>query len=358
MKDHKNLNNNKMPKKNNSDVKKENLSSYSTKKNKFIGLVIDSDTDSDTDSDSDTNSHKTSKIIEKKVVEQVKKNNTDEIKDNINNLPYIKTQEQIDEDSKIPYDATSGYTVIGKKNTNNAPCEPLEPMREINLPKKERNQYDWTTNDNKKHHRAFNKKAIIEKELFEHDENVNYGDDLYLPSQWDIYCHKKSISDWTKDSYSHIYQVDSIGTFCRFFNNFNNLDKLTYDFFIMKDKILPIWEDNANRNGGICSILLNSIFDKQTKTDVGSEMMLSICLLLMNGSLLQDNNKINGISYSLRARNTVLIKIWYNNCKFDMKEQLPFSLFEYFEGKINGGSRNDSISKHISIRFSNIEPMN
>ena len=319
MKDYKILNDNKMPKKSISVPKN---SAPIVKKNKFIGLVIDS---SDSEDEKPTFSKKEKLAEINKTIE-------------LNEIPN---------NTKI-------------SESNNSVCdEPLEQLKEIDIPKKEKFGSDWKVIDKKQFREGGQGRRIIkEKEIFERIEDVDYGDNLYLPSSWDVYCHKKSISDWTKDSYSYICPINSLGTFCRFFNNFNNLDKLTYEFFIMKDKILPIWEDNANRKGGICSILLNSVFDKKTKTDIGSEIMLAVCILMMNGNLIKDNDKINGISYSLRARNTVVIKIWYNDCKFDMKEQLPFALFEYFEGRINGGFKNDSVSKHISIRFSNIEPVN
>ena len=324
MKDYKKLNDSKMPKKPTMTIKSTNTESASTTKNKYVGLMIDSSSDSD------------DQIVVLKP-EPEKKNYIP---------PVLKTEPEkkiyIDEEIEI-------------KTTSSTQRE-LEPLREVDLPKREKFSSEWKVVDKRISKENVGRRVIKEKDAFVKEDDIDYGDNLYLHSQWDIYCHKKSVMTWENEDYHHIYQINSIGTFCRFFNNFNNLDKITYEFFIMKDKIIPRWEDNANRNGGICSILLTSVFDKRSKTDIGSEIMLSICLLMMNGNLIRDNDKINGISYSLRARNTVVIKIWYNDCKFDMKEQLPFSLFEYFEGRINGGYKNDSISKHISIRFTNIEP--
>ena len=232
----------------------------------------------------------------------------------------------------------------------------LEPLKEIFLHKIERGEYNEKKyNENNSHI----KRNIKEKEIFDQTkyDGIDCGENLYLTNYWDIYCHKKSSNDWKKDSYDHIYEIKNICDFCRFFNTFNNLDKNNYEFFVMKNKILPMWEDNSNRNGGICSILFNSSFDKRTKKDIGSEIMISICILIMNNTLLKDNNKINGISYSVKPRNTVIIKIWYDDWKFNMKEQFPFSLLEYFENKINGGVKNESVSKNISVRFGEIKPI-
>jgi hypothetical protein len=306
MKDYKNLNNNKMSTK--------NKKTLSVNKNKFVGLTIDSSSDSENDTIA---------------------------------APLCDKSRCI----------TPPPNII--KNEPSEVClkEELEPLREVELPKKEKTSVEWKVIDKRFNKEGNGRRIIREKNIFVKENDIEYGDNLYLHSQWDVYCHKKSVVTWENKDYIHIYQINSIGTFCRFFNNFNILDKITYEFFIMKDKIIPRWEDNANRNGGICSILITSVFDKRSKTDIGSEFMLSICLLIMNNSLIKDNDKINGISYSLRARNTVVIKIWYNDWNYNMNSNFPSSLLDYFEGRISGVYKNDTIAKFISVRYSKIEPI-
>jgi hypothetical protein len=295
-------------------MKNNNKSSLTkSSKNKFAGLNLDSSSESEEE------------IVEKKIT-----------------LPTVTEKR------------TSPVVV-----KNSEPLEKTEEkFRDIAPLKTEKIAPEWKTINHKFSSDGYKKKIIHEKLLFEKNEDIDYGDHLYLSSRWDVWCHKKSLTDWSKDSYDHIYQITSIGTFFRFFNNFNNLDKINNDFFIMRDKILPIWEDNSNRNGGICSILLNSTYDKKNKSDIGSEVALSICMLIMNGLLIKNNDKINGISYSVRARSTVLIKIWYNDFNFDIFHQLPLSFFEFFEKKINSNFRAESGGKHISIQCTKIKPEN
>ena len=81
-------------------------------------------------------------------------------------------------------------------------------------------------------------------------------------------------------------------------------------------------------------------------------------MLITNGLLLKNNDKINGISYSVRARSTVLIKIWYSDSNFDMLRNLPLTFFDFFEKKINTNYRNENGNKHISIQCNKIKPEN
>ena len=274
-------------------------------KNKFVGLMIDSDTDSESDMPIQP-----IKIVVPKIIQVV--------------IPEVKESEKTEE---------------------------LEELKEIDLPKKN----EWRSVDKRGIKGSYTRRIIKEKVEFVQEPSIDYGDGLYLGNQWDVYCRKKSSQTWETKDFNNVYQINNISTFCKFFNNFTNLDKLTYDFFVFKDKIIPKWEDNANRNGGICSILI-SCNEKKNKLDVISEIMMSICLLAVNGNLIKDNHRINGIVYNLRKPSTVLIKIWYDDHNFDMKNQIPLALFEYFEEKISSGFKNESVSKIITIRFEKINP--
>jgi hypothetical protein len=174
--------------------------------------------------------------------------------------------------------------------------------------------------------------------------------------------HNVECEKWTEDTYEFICVIDSIGTFWRFFEHFHLLDKNKYHFFIMRDKIKPMWEDNYNRNGGICSYKIN-LHNKFNKDDDGSSIMNSICLLILNETYIKDttDNKINGISYSLKNMNG-LIKLWYSNWNDKMELRIPIS----FENKIRNVLDNTSnkmvrkgsttLNSRLSVRYSPIKP--
>jgi hypothetical protein len=174
-------------------------------------------------------------------------------------------------------------------------------------------------------------------------KELDFGDNMFLNSQYTVWVHRNDCTDWTESSYKSIYVINSIGSFWKFFNNFYALNKEENQFFIMKDKIKPIWEDNNNRNGGCYSMKLDC-YDKNSKDDLASEVMISLCILIMNESLVPENNMINGISYSIKNK-SVLIKIWTRNFNYNMEEKFPKGLLSKF---------NSVVKNRISFRRSEI----
>jgi hypothetical protein len=86
--------------------------------------------------------------------------------------------------------------------------------------------------------------------------------------------------------------------------------------FIMRQDIIPSWEDKHNRNGGCFSykVSLNHINETW-----------KILSLLLVGETLTNNNKlmetINGISISPK-KNFCIIKIWLSTCKFQDSSEI------------------------------------
>jgi hypothetical protein len=185
-------------------------------------------------------------------------------------------------------------------------------------------------------------------------ENIDYGDNLFLNTQYTVWVHRNDCNDWTESSYKSVYVIDSIGTFWKFFNNFHMLNKEENQFFIMKDKIKPIWEDNNNRIGGCYSMKLDC-YDKNGKDDLASEVMISLCILIMNESLVPENGMINGISYSIKNR-SVLIKIWTRNFNYNMEEKFPKGLLSKFNNIVKNRvlyKKNDIV---VAARYTPIKP--
>ena len=209
----------------------------------------------------------------------------------------------------------------------------------------------------------------VNKQLYiDNDEKGGdvLGNNLYLHSPWTVWTHKSDCNVWTEDSYTNIYVINSLGSFHRFFNNFHLLDKIKNQLFIMRNKIKPIWEDNENRNGGICSIKIDC-FNRQGKIDMGTNVMVCICMLVMNETFLPSNDEINGISYSIKNK-SVLIKLWCKNYTHDIIQKLPISYFNKLDTVLRNMDKHSfgrSSDKHsfgrkpenkISIRYTPIKP--
>ena len=190
-------------------------------------------------------------------------------------------------------------------------------------------------------------------------DNVNeLGNNMFFNSPWTVWVHKSDCQVWTEDSYTNIYVINSIGSFWRFFNNFHLLDKVRNQLFIMRNKVKPIWEDNENRNGGICSVKLDC-YSKQGRSDVGVDAMICLCLLIMNETFIPNNNEeINGISYSIKNR-SVLIKLWCKNFNTKITEKIPSGFFNKLDSILKGidkysfGKKSDN---KLSIRYTQIKP--
>jgi hypothetical protein len=134
-----------------------------------------------------------------------------------------------------------------------------------------------------------------------------------LEDKWIIWAHDKETTDWTIESYKKIYEFNSIEGFWQFFNNINKFKD--FMLFVMRDDILPIYEDQQCENGGYYSYIVPSY-----------ELSNSIKLLLirMIGGTLTDKesyHEIVGMSVSPKGSRAV-IKIWNKN----KNKQLNFYL--------------------------------
>lgn len=190
------------------------------------------------------------------------------------------------------------------------------------------------------------------------DNNIQNRDETdgknnYLNSQWTVWVHRNDCDDWGVNSYKNIFLIDSIGSFWEFFNHFHKINKEDNQYFIMRNKIKPIWEDNNNRNGGICSLKMDC-YDRHSKTDVGCEIMMCLCILIMNETFIRENGEINGISYAVKNR-SIFIKLWTKEYQNDIKDKLPQNLM----AKFNNAVRNNMFKKfdnNISVRYTPIKP--
>ena len=195
-------------------------------------------------------------------------------------------------------------------------------------------------------------------------ENNNYENDLgnnaKLNTYWTAWVHKINNNDWTISGYQKIYTINSIGAFWRFFNNFHMIDRFNNHLFIMREEIVPIWEDVNNKFGGICSIKIDTPARRNTP-DITAEIMTAFCMLIMNESFVPDNMNINGISFSIKKR-SVLIKLWTKTYRENDEfiKNMPINLFnkindelESFDKRGSAFGRKENL---ISIQYKQIKP--
>ncbi len=201
-------------------------------------------------------------------------------------------------------------------------------------------------------------KLLENKQIY--DENKSYGEignDKKLNSYWTVWVHKINSTDWTLSGYQKIYVINSIGSFWRFFNNFQLYNTYQNQIFIMREEVAPIWEDVNNKFGGICSIKIDSI-QKGMRTDLSTEVFNLISLLVMNETFVAQDKKINGISYSVKKRSS-LIKVWTKTYspEHDFIKDLPVPLMNKFNVEMQKQSKNVlNNDGKISIQYKQIKP--
>jgi len=188
------------------------------------------------------------------------------------------------------------------------------------------------------------------------------GDDLKLNSSWNVWIHENSNDDWSLESYQSIFTIDSVGSMWRFLSVFDNLDKNARQYYIMRDGITPIWEDNNNKHGAICSIMIDNVIksNRFSKGDLGVDAFSSICILVMNESFVRKNQDINGLCYSIKSR-SALIKLWVKDYELNKKygEKLPITILKSFDSMVsNMEGRGAAIGgkSRISVQTKQIKP--
>ena len=129
---------------------------------------------------------------------------------------------------------------------------------------------------------------------------------------WTLWFHKLFDNEWNIDSYKEIYKFDNIANFWHLYNNHKYLNSGM--FFLMKNNILPIYEDTNNINGGYWSI-------KVSNDDV-EKIWLYLSLDLIGGKL-DKKNIVSGLSISYKKK-FYIIKIWIKNKKFNKLDYLNF----------------------------------
>jgi hypothetical protein len=228
------------------------------------------------------------------------------------------------------------------------------------------------------------KKKRNEYEDYDDTNRISYynpevklnGDDMKLNTEWTVWIHENDNPDWSLSSYKDIYKINSIGSMWRFLWVLDNLNKNVRQYYIMRNGITPIWEDNNNRTGAICSIMIDNMNrnSRHTRGDLGVDAFTAICILVMNESFVKNNQDINGLCYSIKSR-SALIKLWIKdyeaNAEFITK--LPITLLKsidailsrmesknhhYNNNKYNNGHNNghNNIRSKVSVQIKPIKP--
>ena len=98
------------------------------------------------------------------------------------------------------------------------------------------------------------------------------------------------------------------------------------EYYLFKNNIKPIWEDELNIHGGKFTFLLN----KDLSSLIWEEMIISFC-----GGIIPYFNDINGICIAVRKTYDVA-QIWFNNFENINCIQMRNSIKNFFKKIITG----------------------
>ena len=144
----------------------------------------------------------------------------------------------------------------------------------------------------------------------------------HLNDLWALYFHDPYDMNWDEKSYKFLCTMNSVDDFVNTFIVFRDLWSRGM-FFIMREHIMPRWEDENNKKGGCFSykIMKPELDDKWFK--IGSQVLGEV---LSNDETFAQN--INGISISPK-KNYYIIRIWLKDNNKSNKEMYLFDIPKY-----------------------------
>lgn len=139
---------------------------------------------------------------------------------------------------------------------------------------------------------------------------------VVFKNKWTFWIHEVDNQNWEVDSYIKLIEITNPIDFLKIFNNIHLINYKKYHYFIMKNDILPLWENNITCMLYSLKIIINESLD----------LFQELCLKTMIEQISFNKEFINihGISISPKT-NWSIIKIWNNSSK-DISNDIISSL--------------------------------
>jgi translation initiation factor 4E len=125
---------------------------------------------------------------------------------------------------------------------------------------------------------------------------------LKFKDEWNLWYHSKK-DNWTLDGYEKLYKINDVESYWKLYNNWDKLGGINNKhFFLMKDNIIPLWEDESNKYGGCWSFKISEYKSQELWNDLSN--------YLVTDKLISVKDDIVGLSVCLKKSNFSVIKIW------------------------------------------------
>ena len=129
-----------------------------------------------------------------------------------------------------------------------------------------------------------------------------------LKYKWTLWAHLPQDPDWTPKSYKPIVTFTTVEEVIAVISVLPDAMVKNCMLFIMRDGVMPMWEDPKNRSGGCFSYKVSNknvcdVWRDLTYTLVGDSISTN----------MQFTNAVTGITISPK-KNFCIIKIWMYDC--------------------------------------------
>ena len=130
-----------------------------------------------------------------------------------------------------------------------------------------------------------------------------------LRYKWNLWAHLPQDPDWTVKSYKKICQFKTVEEAIAITESLPADLVKNCMLFIMRDGVIPMWEDPKNRNGGCFSYKVSNrnVF----------EVWRDLTYVLVGETISSNSifvNCVTGITISPK-KNFCIVKIWMTNCE-------------------------------------------
>lgn len=144
---------------------------------------------------------------------------------------------------------------------------------------------------------------MSEDNFFDEDgNNINARMVERMNGNFVLWFHEVNNDDYTINSYQKIMELKTYKDLLECLKGISNINSGM--FFLMREGITPIWENEENKNGGFWTFKVS----KQDSYNMWCELLLNFCFHnISNNDVL-----INGISVSPKINNCIF-KIWNKN---------------------------------------------
>ena len=137
-----------------------------------------------------------------------------------------------------------------------------------------------------------------------------------LSDSWTLWAHLPHDTDWTLKSYKQIMTFSTAEEAVGLMLALPEALVRNCMLFVMREGVVPTWEDAKNRNGGSFSFKVNNksvgpVWRKLVYSLVGNTLSSSDAM----------RSDVNGVTISPK-KNFCIIKVWMATCKYKNPSEL------------------------------------